>query len=141
MYSVQIIPEEKLGDIIPLLRLLNPGTDDAILSQRLNDMKAYNYHCIGVCDEQQLVGICGFWILCKHYIGKHIEPDNVVILPEYRNKQLGELMMQWIEEYAVKEGCVALELNCYIGNQKGLKFWFRRGYTMLGFHLRKNLDK
>ncbi|EQD69526.1 GCN5-related N-acetyltransferase, partial [mine drainage metagenome] len=37
------------------------------------------YQCAGLYDDGRLIGICGLWILTKYYVGKHIEPDNVVI--------------------------------------------------------------
>jgi len=138
MHKIQWISKEELSIIIPLLKLLNDSSaNEAVLEQRLEEMKNNNYQCVGVFEDNRLIGICGAWVLHKHYVGKHIELDNVMILPEYRGKGIGEEMIAWLETWAKEQGCVAGELNCYVQNSAGLKFWLNQGYRVLGFHCQK----
>ena len=139
MYRIEFIEKDQLHSIIPLLKILNEKVSEAVLTSRLELMREANYECVGVFDGDKLIGICGVWILVKHYVGKHVEPDNVIILPEYRSKGIGEMMMKWITDYAKSIGCDAMELNCYVQNSPGLKFWLNDGFKVLGFHLQKKL--
>jgi len=139
MRSIKFIEKEDLPIIIPLLELVNEGTDMAVLHERLQAMMAANYRCVGVFDEAEVVGICGVWILVKHYVGRHIELDNVVLLPAYRSMGIGEEMILWIESWAGQQGYVAGELNCYVNNSAAIKFWLNQGYKILGFHFQKKL--
>lgn len=139
MYTIQLIEKEELGIIIPLLKTLDNSLHEELLQHRLEEMKQLNYLCVSVFDGKQLVGISGLWMLNKYYAGKHIEPDNVVILPDYRDKGIGEQLMQWIHNYAKEQGCLGSELNCYVSNSKGVAFWIKQGYRILGFHFRKDL--
>ncbi|HEX8376459.1 MAG TPA: GNAT family N-acetyltransferase [Pedobacter sp.] len=138
-YTIELIDRNNLDIIIPLLKILNPSTDETVLQGRLEEMKLHPYHCIGVYDGEKLIGICGFWLLVKHYVGKHIEPDNVLIIPGYQGKKIGELMLQWIYEYGRQNGCVASEINCYVGNSAGVKFWINQGFKIIGYHFQKHL--
>jgi GNAT superfamily N-acetyltransferase len=139
MYTIKLIDTDKLNNIIPLLRVLNEKIDEDTLKQRLEDMIRQGYQCIGIYDQETLAGISGMWFLTKYYVGKHIEPDNVIILPQYRGKGLGEQLMKWIYEYARSQGCIASELNCYVNNHGGQKFWINEGYRVIGFHYQKML--
>lgn len=139
MYEIRLLQEEELPTIIPLLRLLTVEHESIDYEARLNEMRLNNYECVGVFDGTKLIAICGFWILYKHYIGKHIEPDNVVVLPAYRSKKVGDLMMDFIHDIGRQRGCVVSELNCYVRNSAGVKFWLNKGYQILGFHMRKDL--
>ena len=139
MYRIEFIEKDQLHRIIPLLKILNENVSEDVLTSRLAVMKENNYKCAGVFDGDKLIGICGLWILVKHYVGKHVEPDNVIILPEYRSKGIGEMMMNWVTDFAKSIGCDALELNCYVQNSPGLKFWLNDGFKVLGFHLQKKL--
>lgn len=139
MYTIQLIEKENIEIILPFLEILNEKTDKEELRNRLMEMCGNNYECVGVYDGGKLIGITGLWILTKHYIGKHIEPDNVIILPEYRNQKIGEQLMQWIFDYAKQKGCVASELNCYVQNHKGVRFWINQGYRIIGYHMQKIL--
>jgi len=141
MYDIKLIPKSELASTLPLLKLLNESITESVLQERMNDMLATNYECVGVYDNLQLIGISGIWILNKYYVGKHIEPDNVVIHPDYRNKNIGALMIHWICEYGVAQGCIASEMNCYVNNQQGMKFWINQGYKVIGFHFQKKLIK
>ncbi|WP_405382154.1 GNAT family N-acetyltransferase [Maribacter sp. LLG6340-A2] len=137
MYTIDFIKNENLGGIIPFLELLNPKIGKVTLKERLNEMIAQNYQCIGVYDGGKLIGISGIWVLTKYYIGKHVEPDNVCILPEYQGKGIGRQLSDWIFDYAKSIGCEAAELNCYLGNVAGHKFWEQQGYEKVAYHFQK----
>ena len=139
MTDIRLIPAEEILTIIPLLNVLNPKIPAAVQATRLTEMVAQGYRCVGIFEGEKLVGCSGLWIITKYYVGRHLEPDNVIILPEYRGHGLGKRLMQWIYDYAIANGCVASELNCYVGNSAGQKFWLNEGYKILGFHNQKQL--
>jgi GNAT superfamily N-acetyltransferase len=139
MYIIRLLNTDELHTILPFLQMLNENTSPDILESRLKEMQSNNYRCVGVYDADKLIGISGLWILTKHYVGKHIEPDNVIIHPDYRNKKIGEQLFQWIFDYAREQGCVASELNCYVQNHKGVRFWINQGYRIIGYHMQKLL--
>lgn len=139
MYTIRLLKTDELHTILPFLQMLNENTSLATLEIRLKEMEANNYRCVGVYDADKLIGISGLWILTKHYVGKHIEPDNVIIHPDYRNKKIGEQLFKWIFDYAREQGCVASELNCYVHNHKGVRFWINQGYRIIGYHMQKLL--
>ncbi|RKR12956.1 acetyltransferase (GNAT) family protein [Maribacter vaceletii] len=140
--EILLIPQEELHTILPLVYELNNGkTSNKILEERLIEMKKMNFQCIGVYDVNKLIGICGFWILNKFYIGKHIEPDNVYIAKEYRSRGVGKLMLDWIYEYAKENNCNSSEINCYVKNTRGVQFWEEQGYTPEGYHMRNVFDR
>lgn len=137
MYRFKIIEKEQIKVIIPFLKMLDKTLDENTLQQRLNDMNSNNYECVGAYNKGELIGVCGLWTLNKYYVGKHIEPDNVILKEEYRGSGVGEQMMKWIEEYGISKGCIASELNCYVSNHKGVRFWIKQGYNIIGYHMQK----
>lgn len=139
MYQINIIEKTSLGNILPLLKILNPHMEEQIMEDRLEAMEANNYECIGIYDGDVLIGISGIWILHKMYAGKHIEPDNVIILPEYRNRGIGQILLDWVHEYARVQGCLTSEINCFTANHDGYRFWINQGYEIIGFHMIKKL--
>ena len=139
MYTIELIKKEDMGIIIPLLQNLNPKIELDVLEQRVNEMLLSNYECVGVFDDKKLIGISGLWILTKYYVGKHIEPDNIYILDQYQGKGIGKQLMEWIFKYAKSKGCVASELNCYLENTSGHKFWEQNGYKKIAYHFSKKL--
>lgn len=139
-YKISLIAEEDINSIIPLLVQLNPKISVKILEKRLEEMMQHRYQCVGVFDQNRLIGISGIWTLTKYYVGKHIEPDNVYILPEYRGRGIGKELMEWIFDYAKSIGCLASELNCYTKNKAGQDFWKSQGYEVVAYHYQKQLQ-
>lgn len=141
-YTIAFIPYDQMEIILPLVDLLNEGRLAVeTLKRRLYTMlEMGGYQCIGVYYGAELVGICGVWVLNKLYAGKHVEPDNVFVKMKHRSNGVGTLMMEFLFKYAQQIGCEASEVNCYIKNLKGKRFWESQGYEALGFHMIKKLD-
>jgi len=135
--DIKFISPKNILIILPLLKELNKHTPDTILKERLNEMTSQHYKCIGMFLNDELIGISGLWFLTRHYCGKTIEPDHVVISKNYRNKGLGKQLFEWIYNYAQNIGYEATELNTYIENTKSHRFYENEGYKKLGFHYLK----
>ncbi|NAS30544.1 GNAT family N-acetyltransferase [Flavobacteriaceae bacterium R38] len=137
MYSIAFVKNENIKSVIPFLEQLNPNISAQTLSERLEEMLENGYKCVGVYDGEKLIGVSGIWILVKYYIGKHIELDNVCLLPEYRNKGIGKLLTDWTIEYAQSIGCNAAELNCYLNSKASQRFWKNQDFEIVGYHFQK----
>lgn len=135
----EIISKENILDIIPLLQLLNTKTPIDLLRERVLEMTNQNYECAVMYDNDKLIGICGIWYMTKHYIGKSMEVDHVVIDTNYRGKGLGKRFFEWIYEHSKSKGCEASELNAYVQNPSSHKFYYNEGYNIYGFHFLKVL--
>lgn len=136
---LRLIPNAELDSILPLVQLLNPKLSAEVLSARLGEMKTQDFRCVGVWDSERLIAVAGLWVNTRLYCGKMIEPDNVVIHPDYRSRGVGKLLMNWIYDYAREIGCEVAELNAYTTNERAHKFWFNEGFKILGFHFTKPL--
>jgi GNAT superfamily N-acetyltransferase len=137
MISFRLIPGENIHCIVPLLQFLDDSFSTETLESRLDEMLDLGYQCVGIYDDDRLIGVSGLWILSKYYIGKHIEPDNVILLPEYQGRGIGRKLMAWIYDYGKSLGCRASELNCYIANEDGQRFWESEGFKAIGLHYQK----
>ena len=132
------IEKEAILEILPLLQKLNTTTPFDLLKTRVLEMVNYqNYECVGVFDEKKLIGISGLWYSTRHYIGKSVEPDHVIINEDYRGKNIGNQFFKWIYNYTKSKGCEAIELNTYTGNRKSHKFYYNEGFEIYGFHFLK----
>jgi GNAT superfamily N-acetyltransferase len=130
----------EIDSIIPLLQILNENISEGTLKRRLNQMLKEGYQCVGAFENKNLIGICGLWILTKYYVGKHIEPDNMIIHPSYQNKNIGSKLMKWIDAFAKENSCVASELNCYINNEQAQKFYKKEDYEIIALHFQKKFE-
>ncbi|MFK8045288.1 MAG: GNAT family N-acetyltransferase [Crocinitomicaceae bacterium] len=135
--TFQLIPPLEIITALPLLMLLNKNETAEVLSERLLEMSTQNYECVGIYDSEKLIGISGLWFQTRHYSGRSIEPDHVIIHEDYRNKGLGKLLFDWIDSYAKRKNCTAVELNSYVANTASHKFYYNEGFAIMGFHFVK----
>ena len=138
--AVREIGLEMRRDILRLSKILNPKIEEALLAPRIDEMFNYvNYFSFGVFIDDELVGISGGWLTERLYSGKQLEVDHFVLDPDFRSHGIGSVLLSHIEAWAKQNDCITLELNAYVGNSRGHKFYFQKGYKILGFHFQKNL--
>lgn len=134
------IDKKDILDTLPLLQKLNTTTPHDILKTRVLEMiDCSNYECVGAFDQDKLIGISGLWYSVRHYVGKSVEPDHVVIDETYRGNNIGKQFFNWIYNYTKEKGYEAIELNTYTGNRKSHKFYYNEGFEIYGFHFVKVL--
>ncbi len=137
---IEIINSKDILIIIPLLRKLNVRTPIDILKKRVVETsKHQNYECAGLYLDSKLIGIFGLWYTTRHYVGKSVEADHVIIDKEYRGQGFGKIFFNWIDKHTKNKGCEAIELNAYVNNPKSHKFYYNEGYSIYGFHFLKVL--
>ena len=136
----KLIEKDNIDVILPLFYELDSSIPEPVLKTRLSEMIEKGYECVGIYHKDELVGICGLWILVKYYVGRHLEPDNVYIKPEYRDQSIGKKLDAWLKEFALSRGYEAIELNCYIKNEKGRNYWETNEYKTIGMHYQMKLN-
>lgn len=139
-FRFEFIKTDEIEIILPLLRKVNTKTPEDILRTRIIEMSQQNYKCLGIYDNQRLIGICGLWFLTRHHCGKTFEPDHVMIDEAYQSKGLGNKLFAWLFQYGRDNGFEATELNTYVNNTRSHKFYYNLGYEIRGFHFVKNLE-
>ncbi|WP_157207720.1 GNAT family N-acetyltransferase [Mariniflexile maritimum] len=139
-FEIKIIDKDAIFNVVPLVEKLNDYKISAdVLKQRFSEMVDQNYECVGVYDEENLIGVCGLWFCTRHYAGKSVEIDHVFIETEYRSKGLGAQFFDWIYNYVKAKGCNTAELNTYATNYASHKFYYNEGFNILGYHFLKKL--
>lgn len=110
-------------------------------SSELDIMLSNNYGQVAVYEDNECVGLSGFWIGSKLWCGKYLELDNVVVAEKHRSKGIGKLIFDYLYEKGVQEKCTMLALDSYTVNFKAHKFFYNEGYAPRGFHFINILDK
>lgn len=138
--TFSIVPTRDILQIIPLLQELGEhDVTEMLLEERTLEMANQNYECLGIYDQEKLIGVCGMWFQTRHYAGKSLEVDHVIITKTYQNKGIGNLLMEYVYTYAKKKDCQWVELNTYVHNFPSHKFYYNQGFVAKGYHFIKKL--
>lgn len=139
---VKIVEDTLSENVTQLLQQLNPSIALETIKKRQAEMFQYpNYICFGLHVDHQLIGITCAWIMTKIYCGKQIEIDNVILDEKHQSKGYGNILLDFIENWAKENHCETIELNTYVQNSRSHKFYFLKNYSILGFHFQKKLTK
>lgn len=139
-YLFKILDKNEINSIIPMVQELSENKmPNSVLEARFREMVTQNYECAVVYDNEKLIGVTGLWFCTRHYSGKSVELDHVIIDENYRNKGLGKEFMIWIENYVKDKGYEAIELNTYVQNYPSHKFYYNLGFEILGYHFLKKI--
>ncbi|QQX76962.1 MULTISPECIES: GNAT family N-acetyltransferase [Aequorivita] len=138
--SIKVIPPSEIFSIVPYLQILgNNAVPEAVIKERLKEMVQQNYECLGIFDEEKLIGICGLWFQTRHYAGRSLEMDHVIIDHTYRRHGIGKMLVDFVSDYAAKKSCNWVELNSYVHNFPSHKFFYNQGFVAKGYHFVKEL--
>ncbi|MCZ4318056.1 GNAT family N-acetyltransferase [Aequorivita viscosa] len=138
--SIRIIDPKEIFSIIPLMQKLGNFTvSEALLQERLQEMTQQNYECLGIFDAEKLIGACGLWFQTRHYAGRSLEMDHVIIDDAYRGRGIGKMLIDFVTDCAKKKSCNWVELNSYVYNFPSHKFFYNQGFVAKGYHFVKEL--
>lgn len=70
---------------------------------------------------------------------KYLEIENMGVIPEYRSKGIGKLLMDECSTWAKENGYQKIFVNTYIANQKALSFYKNNGFNEIDISLEKIL--
>lgn len=138
--TIKSIPSSEIFSIVPLLQKLgNYSVSETLIKERLKEMAQQNYECLGIFDAEKLIGTCGLWFQTRHYAGKSVEMDHVIIDDAYRGQGVGKMLIEYVSDYAKKKSCNWVELNSYVHNFPSHKFFYSQGFVAKGYHFVKEM--
>ena len=137
---LQPLNTEDIDRILPLVQELNPELSARTIIENQKEMfRLSTYRCFGLFQSDNLIGISSGWITIRHYSGKQLEIDNVIVASKYQSKGYGARFIELMEQWSREQNCKTMELNSYLTNSRSHKFYYTQGFKILGFHFYKDL--
>lgn len=137
--SLRLIDLQAWESVLPIFKTINPSFTKKQTSDLLKEMFSQGYRCAVAYHETRCVGVIGIWIQTKFYIGRHVEYDNFYVLPGYRRKGVGKMMLAFVNAFALEQGCLTAELKCDILEKKSQEFWEKLAFKTIGYCYQKSL--
>ncbi len=117
-----------------LFALLEPQLDAATVIERMTGMRAQGWQCLGAFSGNDIVGMAGYSRRLHLFSGPVAYVENLVVLPDWRERGIGEGLMRWIEQWAREQGCDLVTLDAYAVNLPARAFYARLAYEPRGVH-------
>jgi GNAT superfamily N-acetyltransferase len=123
-----------------LIQELYPEMSFSTYQNYLTAMLPNSYGMVIVQENNQTIGLSGFWINTKLWCGKYLELDNVIVAQQHRSKGVGQLISDFLEKKAKECNCKIMALDAYTSNFAAHKFYYNQGFVPKGFHFIKSME-
>ncbi len=131
---------DEMMESLLLVNQLYPDIDAQSLKSSLVEMvDCNNYQMLAVFSNDEMVGVCGYWILKMLYCGRYMQISNFVTDEKYRGQGVGNAIIKYLENYAKELKCDKFVLDSNVLNQDPHSLFFKHGFYIRGLHFMKDL--
>ena len=126
--------ENDIDKALPvLIQLRTSFTQDALKAQIIRQMNSgFKLACL--TDSRNVVCVAGFVITEKLGWGKVLYIDDLVTTVELRSKGAGRRMVDWLKDFATKNGCAQIHLDSRLSRVDTHRFYEREGFSKASYH-------
>lgn len=103
-------------------------------------MQENGYQLLFEKEGETVVAVAGFRLAKNLFMGEHLYVDDLVTAEKHRSKGYGDLLINWLKELAIKEGCAYLHLDSGTHRGRAHKFYFKQGFTIASYHFSEALN-
>lgn len=129
--------DKDIQECFPVIRELRSHLDEKSFIQRIRSQENSGYLLAYVKNSGCIVAVAGFRLGENLAWGRFLYIDDLVTLERERSRGYGAVLLSWLANWAIKEGCVEIHLDSGVQRKDARRFYEREKMTMAGFHFRK----
>jgi ribosomal protein S18 acetylase RimI-like enzyme len=141
MQILELTTKEAMLEQLPIIQQLYTDFTLEKYESLLNEMLPINYKQVIVKENNETIGLAGFWIATKLWCGRYLELDNVIVHPNHRSKGIGKIITEYLVQKAIDNNCTMAVLDAYTTNFAAQKFYMNHGFVPKGYHFVKDLKE
>ena len=89
--------------------------------------------------DNKAVAAAGFRMNEFFYRGKSVYVDDLITLPEYRSKNYGGELLDWIVKYAKDNNCKQVHLDSGVQRFDAHRFYLRKKFVISSHHFQLDI--
>ena len=141
MQILELTTKEAMLEQLPIIQQLYSDFTIEKYESLLNEMLPINYKQVIIKENNETLGLAGFWIASKLWCGRYLELDNVIVHPNQRSQGIGKILTNYLVDKAIENDCNMAVLDAYTTNFAAHKFYINHGFVPKGFHFVKYLKE
>lgn len=129
--------EEEIEVCYPIMLQLRPQLRENEFVSRVRSQQAGGFYLAYASDAAGAVhAVAGFRMLENLAVGALLYVDDLVTDAAERSKGWGQLLFDWLVEYARAHGCDALDLDSGVQRHGAHRFYLRNRMDISSYHFR-----
>ncbi len=132
MFTIRYASPNDLEDVYRLICDLEgePLTPDHFAQNYKVNLADSNIHYLVACEGEKVIGFLSMHLQrILHHEKLTCELQELNVLPDYRSRGVGRLLMEYAEKLAVNLGLEEVELTTRVFRTRAQEFYKRLGYT------------
>ena len=136
-YNVRAMTSDDIPQICHLEKLSfsQPWSEFAFASELADNELAFYLVIVPNEEPERVVGYGGLWVILDE---AHV--TNIAVLPEYRGRRLGQLLVWTMQQMARFKGAKRMTLEVRVSNYSAIKLYKRLGFAEEGVRPRYYTD-
>ncbi len=129
--------DEEIESCYPIMLQLRPHLRENEFVGRVRSQQAGGFYLAYASDADGAVhAVTGFRMLENLALGAFLYVDDLVTAAADRSKGWGQLLFDWLVEYARAHGCNTLDLDSGVQRHGAHRFYLRNRMDISSYHFR-----
>jgi len=129
--------DEQILSCFDVMQQLRPKLVRASFVATVRELMQGGYELAYVESDEQVVAAAGFRVAQNLFFGKHLYVDDLVTDEHVRSGGFGRILMDWLTDYAKKNGCEHIHLDSGVQRHKAHRFYLNQGMDIVCYHFDK----
>lgn len=132
MFTIRYATPNDLEDVYRLICDLEgkPLSSKHFAQNYEANLSDSSIHYLVACDDEKVIGFLSIHVQrILHHENLTCELQELYILPDYRSRGVGRLMMEYAKKLAVNLGLEEIELTTRVSRTRAQEFYKRLGYA------------
>ena len=131
---------KELDTIYEVLVQLRPALSFQEFDDLVYDMREMNYKMIGLFERDKLITYAGVAVQTNFYYKRHLYVFDLVTDEEYRSKNYGYEMLDYLEVYAKTAMCENIVFSSGVQGESAHRFYEKNGFSKKSFVFLKKVS-
>lgn len=134
---MQILLAKSKTDITncyPIIVQLRTTLSEKEFVERVLKQQKIGYNLAYIKDKKEIVAVTGFRISYNLAWGKFLYVDDLIVDSKNRSKGYGNILFDWLIDYAKKETCNELHLDSGVQRFDAHRFYLKRRMKISSHH-------
>lgn len=134
------ITDNEIASCWEAISVLRPMLEREHFVSLIKDLQKEGYQLLYIQEEGITVAIAGYRIYTMLYCGKMLYLDDLSTLETYRGKGYASQLLNHLNEIALENNCVSIQLDSGPSRTTAHKLYFKEDFTISAYHFHKNIE-
>lgn len=125
---------ESISRCWPAMHALRPSCPEHTFAETIQRLMKRGYQLVFLEYDGKVVAVAGFETGEKLHRGRYLYIDDLSTLPEYRGRGLGSRLLEWIFEFAGKQGIQQIHLDSGVQRFDAHRLYLKKGFNITSHH-------